>query len=177
MSESNTPEPIESVKEPERPNTFTGTFGLIITLGGIALFVMDRIISEAAPCWYFAAQLGLSLLALPSPCGVSGGIGQRILHGLIYAAIAPIPLGLVTLTISIIIMRDAVRNRESPFLDSSAVAQLRTINPAEVTYYSNANNFGSVDDLIGEGLLDSRFTSSVGGYKFTVAPKANDCTG
>ena len=54
--------------------------------------------------------------------------------------------------------------------ESSAVSNIRTINTAEVTYLSsNGGNYGTIPDLVGAGLLDNRFNSSVSGYTFTVA--------
>ena len=49
------------------------------------------------------------------------------------------------------------------------MAQLRTINTAEVTYISsNQGSYGDLPSLITQGLIDSRFSGSVSGYSFTV---------
>src|SRR4029079_12720425 len=46
--------------------------------------------------------------------------------------------------------------------ESAAVANTRTINTAEVTYLSSAGgNYGNISDLIGAGLIDSRFSGAV----------------
>jgi hypothetical protein len=61
--------------------------------------------------------------------------------------------------------------------ESSAVAQLRTINTAEVTYLSsNGGKYGSIPELISQGLLDSRFAGSVSGYTFTATASGSDYT-
>jgi hypothetical protein len=61
--------------------------------------------------------------------------------------------------------------------ESSAVAQLRTINTAEVTYLSSAGGqYGSVPELITAGLLDSRFAGSVSGYTFGVMASGTNYT-
>ena len=58
--------------------------------------------------------------------------------------------------------------------ESSAVAILRTINTAEVTYLSSENRYGSVEDLVTSGLLDQRFRTTVSEYNFAVAASDSD---
>ena len=61
--------------------------------------------------------------------------------------------------------------------ESSAVANIRTINTAEVTYLSsNGGVYGSVPELITAGLLDSRYTGSVSGYTFAVTASGTEYT-
>src|SRR5207244_8177739 len=61
--------------------------------------------------------------------------------------------------------------------ESSAVAQIRTINTAEVTYLSsNSGSYGSIPQLITQGLLDGRFSGPVSGYDFTVTASSTDYT-
>jgi hypothetical protein len=53
--------------------------------------------------------------------------------------------------------------------ESSAVAQLRTINTAEVAYMSShGGSYGSIPDMIKEGLLDNRFSAPVSGFSWSV---------
>ena len=53
--------------------------------------------------------------------------------------------------------------------ESAAIANLRTINTAEVTYLSAAGGeYGTMQNLIEAGLLDSRFSSGFSGYKFSI---------
>ncbi len=53
--------------------------------------------------------------------------------------------------------------------ESSAVAQLRTINTAQVTYLStNGGKYGTIADLIKDGLLDGRFAGTVSGFNYSV---------
>jgi hypothetical protein len=53
--------------------------------------------------------------------------------------------------------------------ESAAVANLRTINTAEVTYLSSSGGrYGNIPELITAGLLDSRYTTSLSGYSFAV---------
>jgi type II secretory pathway pseudopilin PulG len=82
----------------------------------------------------------------------------------------------IILIIATIAIPSLLRSRQAA-QESSAVAQVRTINTAEVTYLSsNQGNYGSVPALISQGLIDSRFTGQVSGYNFTVAASASNYT-
>jgi hypothetical protein len=61
--------------------------------------------------------------------------------------------------------------------ESAAVANLRTINTAEVTYLSTAGgSYGDIGALISAGLIDGRFVSDISGYKFTITASEGDYT-
>src|SRR6516162_4425726 len=82
----------------------------------------------------------------------------------------------IILIIATIAIPSLLRSRQAA-QESSAVAQLRTINTAEVTYLSsNQGSFGDVQSLISQGLLDNRFTGSVSGYIFTVTASGPNYT-
>src|SRR6266481_6294738 len=82
----------------------------------------------------------------------------------------------IILIIATIAIPSLLRSRQSA-QESSAVAQLRTINTAEVTYLSsNQGAYGDVPSLITQGLLDNRFTGSVSGYNFTVVASGTNYT-
>jgi type IV pilus assembly protein PilA len=82
----------------------------------------------------------------------------------------------IILIIATIAIPSLLRSRQAA-QESSAVAQIRTINTAEVTYLSsNGGNYGSVPELITAGLLDNRFANSVSGYSFTVQASGTDYT-
>ena len=82
----------------------------------------------------------------------------------------------IILIIATIAIPSLLRSRQAA-QESSAVAQIRTINTAEVTYLSsNGGNYGSIPELITAGLLDTRFATSVSGYVFTVTALASDYT-
>src|SRR4029077_2429075 len=75
----------------------------------------------------------------------------------------------IILIIATIAIPALLRSRQSA-QESSAIAQLRTINTAEVTYLtSNQGSYGDIPSMITQGLLDARFASSISGYRFTVA--------
>jgi competence protein ComGC len=95
------------------------------------------------------------------------------LAGLImgYISIATLPLILIIATIAI---PSLLRARQVA-QESSAVAQLRTINSAEVTYLAeHRGEYGSISQLVREGLLDERFAGPVAGYRFSVAAAGNE---
>jgi hypothetical protein len=53
--------------------------------------------------------------------------------------------------------------------ESAAVAQLRTINTAQVAYLStNGGNYGTIPQLVQAGLLDARFNQPISGYNFSI---------
>jgi competence protein ComGC len=57
--------------------------------------------------------------------------------------------------------------------DSAAIANLRTINTAEVTYQSSSRGgYGTMTDLIAAGLLDDTFTFTKGGYIYSITVDA-----
>jgi prepilin-type N-terminal cleavage/methylation domain-containing protein len=82
----------------------------------------------------------------------------------------------IILIIATIAIPALLRSRQSA-QESSAVAQLRTINTAEVTYLtSNQGSYGDIPSLITQGLLDARFSASVSGYHFNVTTSAGNYT-
>jgi len=82
----------------------------------------------------------------------------------------------IILIIATIAIPSLLRSRQSA-QESSAVAQVRTVNTAEITYLSsNQGSYGGVPELITQGLLDVRFAGSVSGYGFTVAASGSDYT-
>jgi len=57
--------------------------------------------------------------------------------------------------------------------ESAAVANLRTISTAEVTYLSSSGGrYGTIEDLIAARLLDDTFTGTKAGYNYTVTSDA-----
>src|SRR5881628_3781435 len=82
----------------------------------------------------------------------------------------------IILIIATIAIPSLVRSRQSA-QESAAVAQIRTVNTAEITYLSsNQGSYGSIAELITQGLLDSRFAGSVSGYNFSVSASGSDYT-
>ena len=82
----------------------------------------------------------------------------------------------IILIIATIAIPSLLRSRQAAN-ESAAVANLRTINTAQVTYLSSAGGaFGAVTDLITAGLVDSRFTGSVSGYDYVVTVATGNYT-
>src|SRR5262245_66688769 len=78
----------------------------------------------------------------------------------------------IILIIATIAIPSLLRSRQAAN-ESAAVANLRTINTAQVTYLSSAGgNYGNVTALVTAGLLDSRFGGggAVSGYHCTATP-------
>ena len=79
----------------------------------------------------------------------------------------------IILIIATIAIPSLLRSRQSA-QESSAVAQLRTINTAEVTYIgNNQGSYGDIPSLITQGLVDARFSGSISGYNFTLNVSGN----
>ena len=99
---------------------------------------------------------------------MKGNRGFSLLELLIVVAII--------LIIATIAIPSLLRSRQSA-QEASAVAQLRTINTAEVTYISsNQGSYGDMPSLITQGLIDSRFSGTVSGYSFTVSASGPNYT-
>src|SRR6185312_5147850 len=82
----------------------------------------------------------------------------------------------IILIIATIAIPSLLRSRQAAN-ESATVANVRTINTAEVTYLSSAaGNYGGITNLIAAGLIDSRFTNAVSGYSFTITATGADYT-
>jgi type II secretory pathway pseudopilin PulG len=116
----------------------------------------------------------MSRSAIRKSLGQLKGEGMA-LAGLIlgYVSLAIIPVILIIATISI---PSLLRSRQAAN-ESAAVANLRTINTAEVTYLSvKGGTYGDLDALIESGLLDTRFNGGVSGYDFHIVTEGGDYT-
>jgi prepilin-type N-terminal cleavage/methylation domain-containing protein len=82
----------------------------------------------------------------------------------------------IILIIATIAIPSLLRSRQAAN-ESAAVANLRTINTAEVTYLSSSGgNYGGIVELIAAGLLDDTFTGTKAGYNYTVDANGTDYT-
>ena len=74
----------------------------------------------------------------------------------------------IILIIATIAIPSLLRSRQASN-ESSAVANMRNLNTAEVSYSSNFGSYGSINDLIAARLLDDRYDNpNFNGYGFTV---------
>src|SRR5580698_4975425 len=82
----------------------------------------------------------------------------------------------IILIIATIAIPSLLRSRQAAN-ESAAVATVRTITTAQVTYLSSSGgNFGTVAQLVSAGLLDSGFNGTKGGYNYSVTTNGQDYT-
>ena len=86
----------------------------------------------------------------------------------------------IILIIATIAIPSLLRSRQAAN-ESAAVANLRTVNTAEVTYLSSSGgSYGEIDDLVSAGLLDSTFnntaTTPKAGYQYSITASGADYT-
>jgi prepilin-type N-terminal cleavage/methylation domain-containing protein len=81
----------------------------------------------------------------------------------------------IILIIATIAIPSLLRSRQAAN-ESAAVANLRTVNTAQVTYLSTGGNYGTLAGLIADRLLDEGFTGTKAGYRYTVTASGADYT-
>lgn len=82
----------------------------------------------------------------------------------------------IILIIAAIAIPSLLRSRQVAN-ESSAVADLRLVNAAEINYLtSNGGRFGDVTQLISAGLLETRFSTRINGYTFSVSTNGLEYT-
>jgi prepilin-type N-terminal cleavage/methylation domain-containing protein len=82
----------------------------------------------------------------------------------------------IILIIATIAVPALLRSRQSAN-ETAAVSNLKLINTSEVTYtVSGGSGYGSISDLVTAGLLDTRFSTAISGYIFTITASGNDYT-
>jgi len=82
----------------------------------------------------------------------------------------------IILIIATIAIPSLLRSRQAAN-ESAAVANLRTINTAQVTYYSSSGgNYGTITDLVAGGFLDPTFKATRQGYNFVIAASGANYT-
>jgi type IV pilus assembly protein PilA len=82
----------------------------------------------------------------------------------------------IILIIATIAIPSLLRSRQAAN-ESAAVASVRTITTAEVTYLSSSGgSYGTVAQLVTAGLLDTGFNGTKGGYNYAVDTNGLDYT-
>src|SRR5262245_65628153 len=74
----------------------------------------------------------------------------------------------IILLIATIAIPSLLRSRQAAN-EAHAIANLRTLNTAQVQYISSQRQYGDVPELVTAGLLDQRYVQVSGGYNFSVA--------
>jgi type II secretory pathway pseudopilin PulG len=108
---------------------------------------------------------------------LAAGLSKLATYFKISAITTLVPLGILPiLIIATIAIPSLLRSRQAAN-ESAAVANLRTINTAEVTYLSSSGgNYGEIGDLVRTGLLDSSFEGTKAGYSFAVQADGTEYT-
>jgi prepilin-type N-terminal cleavage/methylation domain-containing protein len=74
----------------------------------------------------------------------------------------------IILIIATIAIPSLLRSRQAAN-ESSAVANLRNLNSAQVSYSSTSGFYGSLNQLISEGLIDDRYNSTnFSGFQYAI---------
>src|SRR3954469_3671962 len=82
----------------------------------------------------------------------------------------------IILIIATIAIPSLLRSRQAAN-ESAAVASVRTVTTAEITYLSSSGgNCGTVAQLVGAGLLDSGFNGPKSGYTYGIITAGTDDT-
>jgi len=79
----------------------------------------------------------------------------------------------IILIIATIAIPSLLRSRQSAN-ETHAVANLRTVNTAEVQYLSNSQGkYGDIPNLVTAGMLDNRYVAGSAGYNFDIQLSVN----
>jgi hypothetical protein len=141
----------------------------------------DQLEPEAIPRWRNWSRslaqvilLVILLLSMPFRSGCFS-FGDPVLFGAVCLTLLSMGVqarewGLVVFVVGVvgfdIYILDQPRGGQN---ESAAVANLRTINTAEVTYLSSSGgSYGAIEDLIAARLLDDTFTGTKAGYNYTI---------
>jgi hypothetical protein len=176
MSESNGVQAVGFIEWVRRSAIPAGKIAVVLFLINIAMSPVVNELYEADPC----SQSGLrptvvaTMVVILIAAALLGLFS--VLTGLITLQGRAIAYGLLSFLVLYTWIAVTLQSHVTRRMDVFAVAELRTINTAEVMYRVDANKFGSIEDLIRAGLLSSGFTSVVSGYNFTVISDKNGYT-
>src|SRR5215467_10690909 len=82
----------------------------------------------------------------------------------------------IILIIATIAIPSLLRSRQAAN-ESAAVASIRTVTTAEITYLSSSGgNYGDITQLVGAGLLDTGFNGTKSGYTYGITTTGTDYT-
>ena len=82
----------------------------------------------------------------------------------------------IILIIATIAIPSLLRSRQAAN-ESAAVASVRTVTTAEITYLSSSGgSYGNITQLVGAGLLDTGFNGTKSGYTYSISSTGLDYT-
>lgn len=81
----------------------------------------------------------------------------------------------IILIIATIAIPSLLRSKQAAN-ESAAVATMKTINTAQITYSSTGGTYGTIADLVAARLLDESFTRTKAGYVYTITASGFDYT-
>jgi hypothetical protein len=134
----------------------------------------------------FVATIGITLLLFFFPFGPSSGsplsavLGSLLpwlyLASLVAGLIALIATrrwkiligGLVAVLGFVVFVSRFLRTCGCAPPEPRAISDLRTINTAQVVFLGAKGRYGNIEELINEGLLDSRYRESISAYRFSI---------
>jgi hypothetical protein len=176
MLESNRLQAVGFIERVRRSAISSGKIAVVMSLIDIALFPIHSKLYEADPCSRSVLRLAVEWTGVVSIIAGLGLAVYAVLAGLLTLRVLAIGWGLVSFLVFYTELEVDLRSDKTMKMDVFAVAQLRTINTAEVLYRAQASSFGSIEDLIRVGELENPFTSAVDGYNFTVFADKNEYT-
>ena len=136
----------------DAPRKYSRSLGPIFLLAGLSLAVV--------PPGYYPFVISLLALVCLVLSIVFGVLARQWI--LVYVVVGTTTAVMV---VSYVVLH---RGHGSGRNDSAAMANLRTINTAEITYLSSAGTYGAMTDLIDARLLDDTFTGTKAGYNYTI---------
>jgi hypothetical protein len=151
--------------------------GMVLAVIAWASFTALDFYGRNAPC--LLGSWGTALVALIVLSFLAAGVLTMgsLIAGLLTQQVRVIALTSLTGFMLFIEFASFVNlRREGTATDSAAVATIRTLTTAEIMYSSQTSKYGSIEDLLRLGLIDTGFRGTKLGYQFTVVTGESDYT-
>jgi type II secretory pathway pseudopilin PulG len=150
--------------------------------GAISILSIIGILFAWLPIWMgvvlWKAAIGIEQAGRDGDTdALATGLSKLATYFKINAIATLVPVVIVPVLILAAIAIPALLRRPTGPNESAAIANLRTINTAEVTYLSSSGGtYGEIGDLVREGLLDTSFERTRAGYSFDVQASGTEYT-
>jgi hypothetical protein len=142
-------------------------FGALALIAGIVMVVQGD-------------EAGQSFLGAGVLTGLLGSIPTLILARLkedkMIFRLATLSLSVSFIAILLTVAAVILAPKRGPGNDSAAVASVRTVTTAEITYQSSTGNYATIQELIAAGLLDTGFNGTKSGYNYDILSNGLDYT-